>query len=81
MKQENAVKESTKSSNSLTSRLIPVTKWNNFHSWPPIGGLRHLIFYEKKNGFDSCVVRVGRRVLIDESAFFKWAKAGNQNAA
>ena len=28
-------------------RLIPVTKWNDYHPWPPIGGLRHLIFYEK----------------------------------
>ena len=81
MKQENAVKESTQSSNSETSRLIPVTKWNDFHIWPPIGGLRHLIFYEKKNGFESCVVRVGSRVLIDESAFFQWVKAGNQNDA
>ena len=42
------------------TRLIPVTKWNDFHTWPPIGGLRHLIFYEKTNGFSHCIVRVGQ---------------------
>jgi hypothetical protein len=56
------------------TRLIPATKWNDFHTWPPIGGLRHLIFYEKTNGFSQCVVRVGRRVLIDENKFFSWAQ-------
>jgi hypothetical protein len=57
-------------------KLIPVTKWNDFHIWPPIGGLRHLIFYEKTNGFKHCVVRLGRRVLIDEGKFFEWAENG-----
>lgn len=53
-------------------RLIPVTQWQKFHSWPPTGGLRHLIFYSKQNGFDACIIRAGRRVLIDESKFFEW---------
>ena len=56
----------------LQRRLIPLTKWNHFHEWPPIGGLRHLVFHEKSNGFDSCLVRIGRRVLIDEEKFFIW---------
>jgi hypothetical protein len=56
------------------SRLIPVTHWNRYHVWPPVGGLRHLIFYEKSNGFDHCVVRIGRRVLIDEEKFHEWAE-------
>lgn len=59
------------------SRLIPVTKWNDHHQWPPIGGLRHLIFYEQTNGFSECVVRVGRRVLIDEDKFFRWVEKRN----
>ena len=57
------------------NRLIPVTRWNDHHEWPPIGGLRHLIFYAKANGFDAVVRRVGRRVLIDEAAFFRWVEA------
>ena len=56
-----------------TTRLIPVTKWNEYHSWPPIGGLRHLIFNEHSNGFDKVIRRIGRRVLIDEQPFFEWA--------
>lgn len=59
------------------SRLIPVPQWNDHHVWPPIGGLRHLIFYEKTNGFSECIVRVGRRVLIDEEKFFLWAEKAN----
>ena len=55
-----------------STRLIPVTLWNNYHDWPPIGGLRHLIFHEKENGFDKVVKRCGRRVIIDEKQFFEW---------
>lgn len=56
----------------LERRLIPVTDWNRYHPWPPLGGLRHLIFNAEKNGFNKVVTRVGRRVLIDEGAFFAW---------
>lgn len=52
------------------SRLIPASDWSMFHPWPPIGGLRHLLFHRRTNGFDRAVVRSGRRLLIDEVAFF-----------
>jgi len=55
-------------------RLIPANEWQKYHVWPPKGGLRHLIFHEKTNGFDRVVRRCGRRVLIDEAAFFEWTK-------
>lgn len=58
---------------SLQHKLIPITKWHEFHPWPPIGGLRHLVFFAKDNGFHKVIRRVGRRVLIDEAAFFHWA--------
>jgi len=51
-------------------RFIPVPQWNEFHAWPPIGGLRHLIFNEETNGFKSAFKRVGSRVLVDEAEFF-----------
>jgi len=60
-----------------TIRLIPVTDWNNHHSWPAQGGLRHLIFHEHENGFHKCVRRIGRRVLIDEASFFEWVEEIN----
>lgn len=65
---------------SQTSRLIPVTLWPEHHAWPPLGGLRHLIFNAKTNGFNSCIVRIGRRVLIDEEAFFQWASNQGKEA-
>lgn len=52
--------------------LIPPAIWNQYHPWPPIGGLRHLIFHAQSNGFNKVVRRVGRSVLIDEEAFFTW---------
>jgi len=58
--------------NESCRHLIPVTDWSKHHVWPPEGGLRHLIFFGKSNGFDSVVRRIGRRVLIDEAAFFAW---------
>ncbi len=60
------------------ARLIPLTKWNEHHAWPPIGGLRWLVFRAKSNGFHSVIRRVGRRVLIDEQAFYRWVDEQNQ---
>lgn len=61
-----------------SKRLIPVPKWNDHHEWPPQGGLRHLIFHSKSNGFDRVIKRAGRRVLIDEEAFFQWIELSNK---
>ena len=65
-------------SNSLT-RYIPVSDWEKHHPWPPTGGLRHLIFNREKNGFISVIKKVGKRVLIDESAFFTWMSTQGGN--
>ncbi len=59
-------------------KLIPLTQWNQHHSFPPQGGLRHLVFHSQTNGFDKCIRRVGRRILIDEGAYFAWVD--DQNA-
>ncbi len=56
------------------TRIIPLTEWNEFHSWPPIGGLRYYVFGAKNNGFDKVIRRVGRRILIDEASFFRWVE-------
>lgn len=55
------------------NRLMTVNDWSKHHAWPPKGGLRWLIFNAKNNGFDAVIRRIGRRVLIDENAFFEWA--------
>jgi hypothetical protein len=51
---------------------LTVRQWVHEHPWPPIGGLRHLIFNAEANGFNKVIRRIGRRVLIDEDAFFNW---------
>jgi hypothetical protein len=53
------------------TRLIPVPDWPKYHPWPPVGGLRHLIFNKETNGFSKAFKKVGGRVLIDEAAFFE----------
>ncbi|HUX79475.1 MAG TPA: hypothetical protein VMW10_07025 [Alphaproteobacteria bacterium] len=41
------------------------------------GGIRALIFRSKTNGFDSCICRIGRKILISKSSFSLWIKAQN----
>lgn len=43
------------------------------------GGLRSLIFNEHSNGLakSGAIVRIGRKVLIDEAKFFGWVEAQN----
>jgi hypothetical protein len=62
----------TANSGQLGTRLLTVADWPKHHAWPPAGGLRHLIFFAEINGFNKVIRRVGRRVLIDEAAFFSW---------
>ena len=38
------------------------------------GSLRWLLFNSRENKLDAAVVRVGRRVLIDEDRFFAWVE-------
>lgn len=59
-------------------RLIPLTMWPRYHPWPTVSSLRHFVFNEHENGFDRVLRRVGRRVLIDEQAFFEWVEKQNQ---
>ena len=68
--------DQTKNDTSAPDRIIPLTMWPHYHPWPPIGGLRHLVFFAPENGFDHCLIRKGRRVLISERRFFEWANRG-----
>lgn len=62
-----------------TTRFITVADWNKYHLWPSQSGLRYYVHNCKKNGFDAVIKRVGRRVLLDENAFFEWvAQNGGQ---
>ena len=35
------------------ARIIPLSKWEQFHPWPTTAGLRHLVFHAGNNGFRS----------------------------
>jgi len=37
-----------------------------------MGGLRTLLFHSRTNGLEGCVVRLGRKLLIDEAEFVRW---------
>jgi hypothetical protein len=62
----------------MKTRYITVPNWNKHHEYPSVGGLRNLIFNKDKNGFHKVIKKIGKRVLIDEAAFFEWvANEGN----
>lgn len=47
------------------------------------GGVRSLIFNERTNGLakSGAIVRIGRKVLIDETKFFTWIESQNKTEA
>lgn len=57
-----------------TRRLIPLTHWPDYHPWPSVSALRHYRFQARTDPAYSAWRRVfravGRRVLVDEQAFF-----------
>ena len=57
--------------------LLTVRQFSKKYPAFPEGGLRYNIFNAEKKGFSQCVRRIGRKVLIDETAFFSWIEAQN----
>ena len=57
----------------MIESLITIRQFCQKHPWPSEAGMRWLIFKSEENGLEKCIVRIGRRVLIDEKAFFEWA--------
>ena len=55
--------------------LLTVAQFCDKHPWARPGGLRHAIFNSKANGFDACIVRFGRKLLLDEARVFEWLRA------
>jgi hypothetical protein len=65
---------------SASTSVLSVRQFAAKHPAFSEGGLRWLIFQAKNrpgfkgNGLDVAIVRVGRRVLIDERKFFEWLR-------
>lgn len=59
------------------SRLISVGQFPQFHPAFSESSLRWWIFKSAENGLASsgAIVRIGRKVLIDEAKFIEWVRA------
>lgn len=55
--------------------LLTVAQFCEKHHWARVGGLRHAIFNAKANGFDRCIVRFGRKLLLEEARVFEWLRS------
>ena len=56
----------------LPPRLYTVKQFSARNPAFSEGSLRWLLFNARQNKLEAAVVRVGRRVLIDEDRFFAW---------
>ena len=59
--------------------LLTVRQFCNKHRAFPEGGVRHRIFHERANGLkqSGAIVRMGRKVLINEEKWFSWLEQEN----
>lgn len=62
--------------NALLNDLIPLSKFNEFYTFPTVGALRQMMF-RKKNGIEKIRRTIGTRVYISISAFDEWVKEQN----
>ena len=61
---------------------LTVPQFTEKHRAFTLGGVRSLIFNEHSNGLakSGAVIRVGRKVLLNEPKFFNWVQSQNQGA-
>ncbi len=59
---------------------VTVQQFTERHPAFTIGGIRSLIFNEVANGLatSGAIIRIGRKILIEETAFFHWLAEQNQ---
>lgn len=56
------------------SRLIPLSKWNDYHEVPAVGTLRQWAFHNQEFK-EACIVKQGARVMIDEDKYFRYMES------
>ena len=59
---------------------LTVQQFTTKHTAFNTGGIRSIIFNEHQNGLakSGAIVRLGRKVMIDENLFFAWVQAQNK---
>lgn len=55
-----------------TRRFATVNQTSQIYPAFTVSSLRYLIFNRKTNGFDKCICRVGRKIVIDVDLFEAW---------
>ncbi|ADO00837.1 MAG: hypothetical protein ACD_55C00094G0007 [uncultured bacterium] len=45
------------------------------------GALRSLIFHRESNGFAPAVLKLGKKVVLSETAFIEWVEKGGGKSA
>ncbi|MCX7111776.1 MAG: hypothetical protein NTX45_16940 [Proteobacteria bacterium] len=75
----------------MTRNLLTIKQFSDRHKAFSQAAIRNYIFKAAPvitnkatipgNGFDACMVRIGRKILIDEDAFFSWLDRINGKAA
>jgi len=58
--------------------LLSIEQLSQRHPAFSPSAIRHLIFDAKTNGFDQVIFRVGRKVVLEESAFVNWVLQKNE---
>jgi hypothetical protein len=87
-------KGNTKSSQSVATQqqtevmqtasvYLTVKQFCDKHKAFAVGGMRAIIFNEHQNGLakSGAIIRIGRKVLIDEAKFFVWVESQNKAVA
>lgn len=64
--------------NGIERTLLTVRQFSAKHPAFTEGSLRFNIFHADKNGFQACIRRIGRKILLDESEFFRWIDSQNE---
>lgn len=62
------------------SNLLTVKQMAEKHPAFSEAALRYYIFNEKQNNLSDAIRRIGRKVLINEDAFFQWIETQNGGA-
>lgn len=60
--------------------LLTIKDFVKKHRWAREATLRNLVARERVNGFQSCVYRLGRKILLDESRVFEFLRKSGGNS-
>jgi hypothetical protein len=56
----------------MVKRFYTVKQIPSYYPAFTESSIRYLIFNQKQNGFDSCIRKIGKKILIDADDFENW---------